>query len=61
MDWGIKDVRLDTEELEDYGDTASEIGKYTLKDVNWMVLDKRKYMVIWKIVYGQREMHRDYF
>lgn len=59
MDAGIKTVKLETLEVEAYGDTASEIGKYTLEGEGGQVLDMGKFMVIWKQEAGQWKLHRD--
>ena len=59
MDQGIKSLKLETIEIEDYGDTASEVGRYTLKDANGKVLDHGKLVVIWKQEGGQWKLHRD--
>ena len=59
MDQGIKALKLETIEIEDYGDTASEVGRYTLADANGEVLDHGKLVVIWKQEGGQWKVHRD--
>lgn len=59
IDQGIKTIELETIEIEDYGDTASEVGKYTLKDEGGQVLDHGKLLVIWKQESGQWKLHRD--
>lgn len=59
MDQGIKALKLETIEIEDYGDTASEVGRYTLKDANGKVFDHGKLVVIWKQEGGQWKLHRD--
>ena len=59
MDQGIKSLKLETIEIEDYGDTASEVGRYTLKDANGKVLDHGKLVVIWKQEGDQWKLHRD--
>jgi uncharacterized protein (TIGR02246 family) len=61
MDMGIKAIKLETIEAEGYGDTASEVGRYTLEDEGGQVLDQGKYIVIWKQEAGQWKMHRDIF
>jgi len=48
-------------EVEDHGDTAIEVGKYTLKGEEGQVLDTGKYTVIWKQEEGQWKLHRDIF
>jgi uncharacterized protein (TIGR02246 family) len=61
MDMGIKSVKLEIVEVEDHGDTAIEVGKYTLQGEAGQVLDTGKYIVIWKQVDGQWKLHRDIF
>ncbi len=58
MDMGIKAARLETVEVEDYGDTAFEVGRYTLEGAGGQVLDRGKYIVIWKQDGGQWKLHR---
>jgi uncharacterized protein (TIGR02246 family) len=54
---GIKDVRLDTVDLEIAGDTAHEVGEATLTlESSAATL---KYVVVWKKVGGQWRLHRD--
>ena len=59
MDMGIKTARLETIEAEEHGDTAIEIGKYTLSGEAGNVMDKGKYLVIWKQAGGRWKLHRD--
>jgi uncharacterized protein (TIGR02246 family) len=59
MDMGIKTARLETIEAEGYADTAIEIGKYTLSGEAGNVMDRGKYVVIWKQEGGQWKLHRD--
>ncbi len=59
MDMGIKSAKLETVELEGHGDTAIEIGKYTLSGEADQVMDTGKYVVIWKQEQGQWKLHRD--
>ena len=59
MDMGIKAINLDTIETEGYGNTGLEVGKYTLEVDGNQVIDKGKYMVIWKQEAGQWKLHRD--
>jgi ketosteroid isomerase-like protein len=48
-------------EVEGLGDTAIEIGELTLYGAEAQVLDKGKYMVIWKRQDGKWKLHRDIF
>ena len=59
MDMGIKAIKLETVEAEGYGDTAFEVGKYTLEGEGDQVIDQGKYIVIWKQEAGQWKLHRD--
>ena len=59
MDMGIKAIKLETIEVEGYGDTASEVGRYTLESEDGQVLDQGKFIVIWKQEAGQWKLHRD--
>ncbi len=59
FDMGAKSITLETIEVEGYGDTASEVGKYILGGEDGMVLDEGKYIVIWKQEAGQWKLHRD--
>ena len=59
MDMGIKGIKLETVELEGYGNTASEVGRYTLEGADGQTLDQGKFIVIWKLESGQWRLHRD--
>ncbi len=59
LDMGIKAAQLETVELESHGDTAIEVGKYTLQGEGGQRLDTGKYVVIWKQESGQWKWHRD--
>ena len=59
FDMGIKKATLETLEVEGMGDTACEVGKYTLFIEGEQVADSGKYVVIWKMVNGQWKLHRD--
>jgi uncharacterized protein (TIGR02246 family) len=61
FDMGIKEVALETVEVEGHGDTAIEVGKYVLKGEGGQQLDAGKYIVIWKREDGQWKLHRDIF
>ena len=58
MDVGIKTIELETVELEGDGDTAIEVGRGTLRGEAGQVLDKQKYVLIWKREGGQWKLHR---
>jgi len=59
MDVGISSARLQTVELEGHGDTAIEIGRYTLGVADGSVADEGKYLVVWKRRDGAWKLHRD--
>ena len=59
MNMGIKAAKLETVEVENYGDTAGEVGKFTLEGEGGQVIDMGKYVVIWKQEAGQWKLHRD--
>jgi len=59
MDMGLKEAVLETIELEALGDTAYEVGRYTLKAAGGQVADAGKYLVIWRQEGGTWRIHRD--
>lgn len=59
FDSGVKGVTLIALEVEDLGDKANEVGKLELQDANGKVLDRAKYVVIWKKEGGSWKLHRD--
>ncbi|QSX30170.1 MULTISPECIES: YybH family protein [Shewanella] len=59
MDMGAKEIRLAALEVEDYGDTAAEIGTYVLEGDGGQVLDQGKFMVLWHRENGQWRLYRD--
>jgi uncharacterized protein (TIGR02246 family) len=61
MDTGVKRLRFETVETEGYGDTASEMGKYTLEGEGGQAFDRGKYIVIWKQEEGAWMQHRCIF
>ncbi len=56
---GFKEVRLETTEVEGHGDTAHEVGTYTLMGENEQTMDEGKYIIIWKKVGEEWKIHRD--
>ncbi|MBF2065451.1 MAG: SgcJ/EcaC family oxidoreductase [Calothrix sp. C42_A2020_038] len=44
----ITNITLNTIECESHGDTAIEIGRYTLSNRDTGIVDSGKYIVIWK-------------
>ena len=61
IDMGIKEINLEIIEVDGHGNTAIEISKYTLRGDGEQVIDKGKYIVIWKKENGQWKLHRDIF
>ena len=59
LDMGIKHINLDIIELEQHGDTAIEMSRYTLSSADDDVIDQGKGIVIWKFVDGAWKLHRD--
>jgi len=59
MNMGIKAAKLETVEVEDRGDIAYEVGKYTLQGDGGQEIDTGKYVVVWKQEAGQWKLHRD--
>ena len=59
MDMGVKSVTLETVEVEDFGQTANEVGQFSLLDAGNHVIDSGKYIVVWKLETGQWKLHRD--
>ena len=56
---GIKGVALTAQEVEAHGDTATEVGVYSVKDSTGKEMDRGKYMTVWKRAQGQWKLHRD--
>jgi ketosteroid isomerase-like protein len=56
---GIKRVRLESIEIDTQGATVIELGRYTLFGDGNQVLDRGKYIVIWKLIKGEWKLHRD--
>jgi uncharacterized protein (TIGR02246 family) len=61
MDSGVTGVRLEIAEVEDLGNTAVEVSRYTLLGAGEQVLDHGKYIVIWKHERAEWKLHRDIF
>jgi uncharacterized protein (TIGR02246 family) len=61
LNQGIKNIKLEVLEVEQLGDTAIEVGKAILYGENDQVVDKGKYMVVWKQQNEQWKIHRDIF
>jgi ketosteroid isomerase-like protein len=59
FDSGMKGVSLVTLEVENHGDTAYEVGKLEIRGAHGKVLDRAKYVVIWKKEATSWKLHRD--
>jgi uncharacterized protein (TIGR02246 family) len=59
MDAGIDRATLETVDVEDSGDTAIELGRYTLMLAGGEVADRGKYLVVWKQQDGAWKIYRD--
>ena len=59
MDMGIKKAKLETVDLEVYQGAAWERGNYTLTGAKGEVMDRGKYIVVWKDEGGKWKLHRD--
>ena len=55
----ITQATLETIEVESHGNTAIEVGKYLLSDRNGQIVDRGKYIVVWKQEDGKWRLHRD--
>ena len=56
---GLKEAVLETVEVDAHGETAIEVGRYTLKADGGAVADQGKYIVVWKRGDGAWKLHRD--
>jgi ketosteroid isomerase-like protein len=59
FDAGLKTVSLVTMEVESHGETAYEVGELEIGGADGAVLDRAKYIVIWKKVGASWKLHRD--
>jgi ketosteroid isomerase-like protein len=59
LQMGVDSAKLETLEVDPQGATAIELGRYTLQSREGQILDRGKYIVIWKLVKGEWKMHRD--
>lgn len=55
----VKEMRLETAEVQSFGDDATEVGRYTLVANDGRELDAGKYIVLWKRGAGGWKIHRD--
>ncbi|GGK56125.1 SgcJ/EcaC family oxidoreductase [Rufibacter glacialis] len=59
MNRGVKEMTLETVDVELLEQTAIELGKYSLKAEGGQPLDTGKYMVVWKKENGAWKMQKD--
>ena len=59
MDAGIHSIQLITKEVEEFGETAVEIGRCVLRDANEQIADEGKFIVVWKFEEESWKLHRD--
>ncbi len=57
MDPGVRSVKLESIEIEAHGDTSIEVGFYSVQAQENQILDRGKYIVIWKFEKGQWKLH----
>jgi len=56
---GLAGAGLETLEVDNEGDTAIEVGHYTLTARDGAVADEGKYVVVWKRIEDRWYIHRD--
>lgn len=61
MDTGISEITLYTGEVERYGKALVEVSSAELRGEDGALIDKSKYMVIWKLERGTWKMYLDMF
>lgn len=61
MEMGIQEALVKIVEVEQHGDTVNEVSTFMLKGEGDAVVDKGKYIVIWKRRGEQWMLHRDIF
>ncbi len=59
MDSGLKGLKLSPLEMQGAGDTAYEVGRFTLTGEGGKVIDTGKYIIIFKQERGGWKLHRD--
>ena len=55
----VSSVNLESVEIEVHDETAIEVGVYSVQGKENQVLDRGKYIAIWKLEKGQWKLHRD--
>ncbi|MCU7805360.1 MAG: DUF4440 domain-containing protein [Candidatus Thiodiazotropha sp. (ex Lucinoma borealis)] len=59
LDMGIRRIKIDLMELEQHGESATEVSRYTMFDAEEAVVDHGKGIMIWKYEGNAWKMHRD--
>ena len=59
MNSGIKAIELKTTEVEALGESAVEVGSYTVYGKDGAAIDRGKYLVLWRRADGAWKLHRD--
>lgn len=59
FDMGVASAQLETVEVEDHGETAIEVGRFTLGDADEQTVDHGTFLVVWKRDDGGWKLHRD--
>jgi ketosteroid isomerase-like protein len=59
MTAGVKSVRLESQNIEQYGEVVAEVGRFTVLVERDQVIDEGKYLVLWKQESGQWKLFRD--
>jgi uncharacterized protein (TIGR02246 family) len=60
-DGGDAQMTIATVEVDGRGDIAYEVGTYTFTKQDGTVLDHGKFIVVWKLVEGEWQVHRDIY
>jgi uncharacterized protein (TIGR02246 family) len=56
---GARSIALESLEVEVFRNTAVEVGAYSIHGPEGQLLDRGKYIVVWKQVGGDWKLHRD--
>ena len=59
IDLGLRDVKLETEDVQPQGEVLIEVGRYTLRVPTGATVDTGKYLVVWKNERGGWRLDRD--
>ena len=59
MELGIKTARLSTKNVDELGETAVEVGEYELGGQDGKMIDRGKYIVVWKKEKGNWRLDKD--